>query len=402
MIIPSLLWTDFYKFTMAQVVLHQAADAWTKFKFKCRNGTALPFEEESANKTFVEDIQEEINALCKLRISKEELDYLRNISFFKPDYIEYLRLLQLNPNYISVGIEDGRLSITIEGPWISTIWFEVPVLLIVSTLYNKYRPESKIRFGFDINKVCKGRLEDKVDWLKTNLHPESPFAFADFGTRRAWSPDWHRIVARYLKERVPKWFVGTSNVYLAKELDLKPIGTMAHEYVQGWQQLGPRLVDSQKAALQAWADEYRGELGIALTDTVGMNAFLRDFDRYFALLFDGCRHDSGDPVGWAEKLIHHYQSMRIDSRTKTAVWSDGLNFQVAVRLFNMFHQNIRCSFGIGTWLTNDVGLDPLQLVIKMVECNHKPVAKISDSKGKGMCEDDEFLSYLSKVFEIER
>ena len=245
------------------------------------------------------------------------------------------------------------------------------------------------------------RLEDKVGWLKANLHGDSQFLYADFGTRRAWSPGWHEKVLQYLLEHTGKWLVGTSNVYLAMKYGIKPIGTMAHEYFQGWQQL-TQLVMSQKVALQKWADEYRGELGIALSDVVGFEAFCRDFDRYFALLFDGCRHDSGDPIQWCEKLIQHYRSHRIDPKGKTAVFSDGLSFQLAVRLFTLFSPHIGTSFGIGTYLTNDVGVDALQLVIKMVECEHKPVAKISDSKGKGMCEDPEFESYLKKVFQIER
>ena len=172
---------------------------------------------------------------------------------------------------------------------------------------------------------------------------------------------------------------------------------MAHEFVQAHQQLGPRLIDSQKVALQSWADEYRGELGIALSDTMGFDKFLKDFDRFFSLLFDGCRQDSGNPVQWADKLIAHYKGMRIDPRSKTAIFSDGLTFKTAVDLFNRFHRQISTSFGIGTYLTNDCGFIAPQIVIKMVECNWKPVAKVSDSEDKGMCEDSEFLKYLKKV-----
>jgi nicotinate phosphoribosyltransferase len=186
---------------------------------------------------------------------------------------------------------------------------------------------------------------------------------------------------------------------MAKELGLKVIGTMAHEYLQAHQQLGPRLVDSQKAALQAWANEYRGELGIALSDVLGFRAFLKDFDRYFALLFDGCRHDSGDPIWWGEELIAHYNKLRIDPKTKSAVFSDGLTFETAVDIFRRFHSRINTGFGIGTYLTNDIGLVAPQIVIKMTYCNGKPVAKVSDSPGKGMCEDAGFLTYLHQVVE---
>ena len=174
---------------------------------------------------------------------------------------------------------------------------------------------------------------------------------------------------------------------------------MAHLWFQIHQQLTYRLIDSQKAALQAWADEYRGELGIALSDTLGYKTFLCDFDRYFALLFDGCRHDSGNPIRWCEDLIAHYRKLRIDAKTKTAVFSDGLTFEVAVDLFLKFHNSINTAFGIGTYLTNDCGFIAPQIVIKNTETNGKPTAKISDSPGKGMCMDDDFEAYLMKVVE---
>ena len=191
--------------------------------------------------------------------------------------------------------------------------------------------------------------------------------------------------------------MGTSNPHFAFKLGVRPIGTMAHEFFQAHQQLGPRLVDSQKVALQCWADEYRGELGIALSDTMGFDKFLKDFDRFFALLFNGCRQDSGDPYEWTERLIAHYRKLRIDPKTKSAIYSDGLTLETAVDIFTRFHEQIETSFGIGTNLTNDCGFVAPQIVIKMVECNRKPVAKISDSQDKGMCEDGEFLDYMNYV-----
>jgi len=401
MIIPSLLWTDFYKYTMGQVVLHQCSGAWTKFKLQCRNGTGLPFTKLIDNQAFIEDINKEIDALCTLRLTPDELTHLRTVPYFKPEYLEFLRLLQLNRAYIDVTTENGRLCIKIEGPWISTIWFEIPVLLIVSTLYNKYRPD-KSGMSFNIEQEGKKRLKQKTEWLSTCLHWDAPFLYADFGTRRAWSPEWHEYVVRTLVRRHDKWFMGTSNVYLAMKFGLKMIGTMAHELFQGFQQLDFKLVDAQKAALQAWANEYRGELGIALSDTYGFDAFCRDFDRYFALLFDGCRHDSGDPAQWCDKLLTHYKDLRVDARTKTAVFSDGLTFPIALNLYNKFSTQINTSFGIGTYLTNDLGIEAMQFVIKMVECNHRPVAKISDSPGKCMCESGSYARYLEEVYNIKR
>lgn len=177
---------------------------------------------------------------------------------------------------------------------------------------------------------------------------------------------------------------------------------MAHQWIMAGQGVhGIRLSDSQKHMLDVWAKEYRGDLGIALSDTLGMGAFLKDFDKYFAKLYDGARHDSGDPYIWCEKLIEHYKSLNIDPRTKSAVFTDGLNIEKAVDLAIRFHNKIQTSFGIGTNLTNDVGFTPLNIVIKLVEVNGNPVAKLSDSMGKGMCEDYDYLNYLKKVFNVK-
>lgn len=386
-IINSLLDTDFYKFTMAQVVLHRYPAAMARYAFKCRNNIDLT--------GYVEEIKAEVQHLCSLRFKKEELDYLSSISYFKPDFIEYLRLLQLNPDYIKVCIKDNKLAISIEGPWISTIWFEVPVLAIVSEIHSKHQKQ-------DVEYIGNDRLSTKIRFLNSRSELSEIFKFADFGTRRRHS---HRrqdyVINEFLKKLVNPMFIGTSNVYFAMKYGIKPIGTMAHVYIQAHQQLGVRLEDSQKEALQVWADEYRGELGIALTDTVGMDAFLKDFDPYFAKLFDGCRHDSGGPYEWCSKLIDHYKGMGIDPSTKTAVFSDGLNFEIAVNICNTFRESIKTSFGIGTNLTNDMGFRPPSIVIKMVECNGRPVAKISDSPGKGMCEDDDYLVTLKRSYKTK-
>lgn len=391
----SLCDTDLYKLTMQQAVLHQAPGAWVRYAFKWRNWNECQDELRISLKDFLGRLKERLDKLCEARFTKEELEYLATIRFFKADYIEYLRLFKLNRAHIHPYIENDELKISIEGPWVLTILFEVPVLAIVSQLYT----ESCKNYTSTTIKVGKNRTIDKVDYLSKHVHREQKFLFSDFGTRRRATKEHQWDIVEFYARTVPNMFVGTSNVRLAMELDLKPIGTMAHEWLQAWQQLGPRLIDSQKAALQAWADEYRGELGIALSDVMGFRAFLKDFDRYFALLFDGCRHDSGDPIWWAEKLIEHYESLRIDPKTKTAIFSDGLTFETAVDLFRRFNSRINVGFGIGTYLTNDCGIVAPQIVIKMVECNGSPVAKISDSTGKGMCEDDSFQDYLTQVIQ---
>jgi len=184
-------------------------------------------------------------------------------------------------------------------------------------------------------------------------------------------------------------------------MGLGPQGTMAHEWLQAFQALGPRLRDSQVAAFDSWAREYRGDLGIALTDVIGLDAFLRDFDLYFCKLFDGMRHDSGDPFEWGERMVAHLESQRIDSLTKVLVFSDSLDIDLVMRLYERFRGRARLSFGIGTNLTNDVGVPPLSVVMKMVRCNGQPVAKLSDSPGKTMCDDPGYLAYLRQVFQVE-
>jgi len=389
--IHSLLDTDFYKLTMMQVVLHQYASAWVRYTFKWRNWNkmhlAIPLQD------FKSKVDEHIDRLCELQFTEEEVGYLASIRFFKPDFIEYLRLFQLNRNYINTHIDGGRLRINIEGPWLNTILYELPVLAIISELYSSSHGVDDDIWMQDGRK----RLKDKVRFLNQAAIADTRFKFAEFGTRRRASYSWQQKVLEYLIENCGRNLVGTSNVHFAMKLGIKPIGTMAHEFFQAHQQLGPRLVDSQKVALQCWADEYRGELGIALSDTMGFDKFLKDFDRFFSLLFNGCRQDSGDPIVWTEKLIAHYKEMRIDPKTKSAVYSDGLTLESAVDIFKRFHDQIQTSFGIGTNLTNDCGFIAPQVVIKMVECNRKPVAKISDSQDKGMCEDPEFLDYLNYV-----
>uniref|UniRef100_UPI000F087811 nicotinate phosphoribosyltransferase n=1 Tax=Pseudomonas viridiflava TaxID=33069 RepID=UPI000F087811 len=208
---------------------------------------------------------------------------------------------------------------------------------------------------------------------------------------------------RTMMRDFPGEFVGTSNIQLAREFNIRAVGTQAHEWFQAHQQLGPRLVDSQKAALDGWIKEYRGDPGLTLADCINQDAFLRDFDSYYAKLFDGCRHDSGDPLVWGDRMIAHYESLRIDPQTKTLIFSDGLNLgDKALRILRHFRGRINVSFGIGTDLTNGVeGVKPLSIVMKMVNCQGQPVAKISDAPGKSQCESPEFLSYLKQVFQVK-
>ena len=389
MIVSSLLDTDLYKFSMMQVVLHQYPAADAEYRFKCRNpGIDLV--------PYIDEIREELHALCSLRFTEAELDYLRGWRFLKSDYIDFLALFQLNAKYVEIvpsALHNGEIEISIRGPWLHTILFEVPLLAIVNEVYfRNTSPNLDLAEG-------RRRLREKI----ALLHSTPGYAecrIADYGTRRRFSRAWHKEVATTLHEGLGAQLAGTSNVWLAWELGLRPLGTLAHEYLQAHQALGPRLRDSQVAALEAWAKEYRGDLGIALSDVYGLTAFLRDFDMYFCKLFDGTRHDSGDPFAWGERVLAHYQANRVDPRSKILVFSDGLDIPKVMQLYQHFHGRCQLAFGVGTNLTTDVGPTPLNIVIKMVRCNGQPVAKLSDSPGKNMCDDEAYIAYLRQVFDI--
>ena len=365
---------------MMQAVYHQFTDAVVEYKFKCRTPNINLAK-------YANDIAMEIYNMCMLKFKQEDLDYLASLRYMTCDFIEFLRNFKLNPNFVNVRGNGDFLEIHIVGPWWATILFEVPVLKIVHEVYSRNEhPDPDYSEG-------KKRLTEKIKIA--NAHK---FKFVDFGTRRAFSTNWHKEVVRTLCDHATG-FVGTSNVMLAKRYNVTPIGTVAHEFFQGCQGMEIRIEDSQKYALDKWSHEYRGDLGIALTDTLGIDKFLRDFDMYFAKLFDGVRHDSGDPLLWARKVIKHYESMGIDPKTKSAVFSDGLDFITAARIYEKLNDRINVSFGIGTNLTNDLGYQALQNVIKMTRCNGKPVAKISENPAKTMCEDEDYLKRLRKVIE---
>ncbi|WP_130803889.1 nicotinate phosphoribosyltransferase [Acinetobacter ihumii] len=394
-IIHSLLDTDLYKFTMLQVVLHKFPQTHSVYHFRCRNleDTVYPLTD------ILPELNEQLDHLCTLKFKDDELQYLRSFRFIKSDFVDYLELFQLKRRFIKTGIDDeGRLDIWVEGPMVQAMMFEIFVLAIVNELYfRRIRSDAVLAKG-------ERRLQAKLELLKqysAQQHPnDPPFLVSDFGTRRRYSFEWQKHVIEEFHQATPDIFRGTSNVLLAKELGITPIGTMAHEFLQAFQALDVRLRDFQKAALEMWVQEYRGDLGIALTDVVGMDAFLRDFDLYFAKLFDGLRHDSGDPYEWGDKAYAHYRQLKIDTKTKMLTFSDGLNLEKAWQLHQYFKDRFKVSFGIGTNLTNDMGQTPLNIVLKLVECNGQSVAKISDSPGKTMTDNDTFLAYLRQVFDI--
>ncbi|MSQ75729.1 MAG: nicotinate phosphoribosyltransferase [Rhodoferax sp.] len=409
MIIASLLDTDLYKFTMMQVVLHQFPGAQVEYRFKCRNLDIDPQSGRAGRQlaAHVSEIRDEIRHLCSLHFQDAELAYLRSMRFIKSDFVDFLGLFKLNEQCVTVSaLPSGDIDIVIKGPWLHTILFEIPVLAIVNEVF--FRNTQRLPDLLE----GRRRLDVKIGQLQAE--GLSDLKIADYGTRRRFSKAWHEEVLRVLAARLGSGqssgemsvgggqLAGTSNVLYAVKLGLVPLGTMAHEYLQACQALGPRLRDSQTYAFESWAKEYRGDLGIALSDVYGMSAFLRDFDPYFCKLFDGARHDSGDPFEWGEKMLSHYIRNRIDPRSKILIFSDGLTVTRTIELYQRFKGRCQLAFGIGTHLTNDLGYEPLQIVIKMVRCNGQPVAKLSDTPSKNMCDDEKYLAYLRQVFDIEQ
>jgi len=388
-VVSSLLGTDLYKFTMLQPMLHSMPANQAEYRFVCRNEPGYPLSE------IREEVERQLAHLCTLRFTEEELQYLGGLRYMKSDFIDFLRIFQLQHRYVTVAAQGDQLVIVAQGPQIHVMFFEIFVLAIVNEVYFRRLATPEVM------SEGRRRLQEKIALLRSvRARRRHPFEFFDFGVRRRFSAAWQEeVVATFAKE-VPEFFKGTSNVYLAKKYGLVPIGTMAHEYLQTFQAVGVQLKGFQKAALEAWVQEYRGDLGVALTDVVGMDAFLADFDLYFAKLFDGLRHDSGDPVAWGEKALAHYERLKINAHTKRLVFSDGLDLPTAIDLYEHFADRIQTGFGIGTNLTNDMGLPTLNIVMKLVSCNGQPVAKLSDSPGKTLCDDETFLAYLRQVFRV--
>jgi len=383
---------DWYKYTMGNAILRKFPDVWVKWKFKCRNPGII------WTKEMVQEINEQLDHLCTLSPDEQEVAFVRGIKYISKGYADFLMMLRLPRHLIRVRLDGTDLEISCEGPWFITTYFEIPTLAIVNEVYFQFTvPEEK---KAEILKGADERLTEKIEQAK--FHPG--FTFTDFGTRRRFSKAWQEHVIQRLKAELPGTFNGTSNPYFAMKYDLTPIGTVAHEwYMVGQGIEGVTLANSQKYMLQAWSDVYRGDLGTALTDTLGNDKFIEDFDKYFALLYSGLRHDSGDPYDWGELMIDHYLDLGIDPKTKTLVFSDGLTILKAIDLWKHFKDRVRVSTsGIGTSLTNDIPeCVPLNIVMKIIMVNGNPVAKVSNNPSKGMCEDPEFEAYLKKVIKLK-
>ena len=340
-----------------------------------------------------EEINAQVDHLCSLTFQKEELDYLRSIRFIKNDYIEFLRLWRPIRDYVTVSrTDEGELSIVVDGPLFSAMQFEIYLLEIVNEVY------FRMKYDYDVlRRSAEEKLDAKIRRLNDGTYT---FKFAEFGCRRRLSREWEDVVVRRLAQETDKC-VGTSNVYLAMKYNLTPIGTYAHEYVQMYQGIDKiPLAYTNYYALRDWYDEYDGDNGTALTDTITTDLFLLDFNRSMVNNYTGVRHDSGDPFEWGEKIIKHYESYGVDPKTKLLLFSDSLDFDRAQALYDHFKDRSKVSFGIGTFCSNDTCEKALNIVIKLQYVNGRSVAKLSDNPDKSMCRDPQYLDYLKRSVEF--
>lgn len=390
-IINSLLETDLYKFSMGQAIYHQFSDYKTIWSFKCRNKD-VHFTDE-----MVEEIKDQIKAYCSLRFTEDELEYLHSIKWLKGSYVDFLRLWQARyaDFEITTDAECG-LAIEAKGTWLNTSLYEIPTLAIVNEVYFKMAHDYD-----DLLVSFKEKLQAKVDGIKSGKYHMG--AYSEFGVRRRLSGEAQELaITELLKADCPEnHIVGTSNVYLARKFGITPVGTMAHEWImcvgQGNHKHNPAY--SNWYALDAWVKEYGVLNGTALTDTITTDCFLKDFKLTYATLFSGVRHDSGDPFEWGEKMIKHYEKLGIDPKTKTLLFSDSLNFEKATALHNRFDGRIKVAFGIGTYISNETKIEPLNIVMKTTFCNGMDVAKVSDVEGKGMCKNPAYVDYLHRCID---
>lgn len=395
-IINSALETDLYKFNMGNIIFKRYNDRTTTWCFKCRNSD-VKFTPE-----MVKEIREQIDWFCNvIRFTNEELEWLKKTCpWLSVGYLNYLKHWSADRSTIFINegniqaYNDCGLAIEAHGTWLDTSLFEIPVLAIVNEVYFAFK------YGVGAKNIeFQKRTIDKFNGIADGTYDVG--VFSEFGMRRRYSSEMQDWLIRFIVDQKISGFVGTSNVYLAKKYGVKPIGTMAHEFGQVVGQSNPELnpAYSNKFIMKEWTDEYKTLNGIVLDDVIGSKVFLRDFDLTYANLFSGVRHDSGDPIEWGENLLKHYEKLGIDAKTKTLLFSDSLNFEKATQLKRHFDGRCKVAFGIGTWLANDTGVEPLNIVMKITECNGHPVAKLSNNPGKTMCRDPEYVNYLKRTIE---
>lgn len=399
-IISSLLETDLYKFSMGQAIYHQYPSYKTKWAFKCRNKD-VKFTPE-----MLEEIKEQIKHYCTIRFNEEELSYLSSIEWLHEDYVAYLRLWKPRYEDFDISANDSSgLFLEATGTWLNTSMYEIPILAIINEVY------FRMAYNYDeLIEQYKRKFNEKINWLLDGTYNIG--SFSEFGLRRRLSSEAQDLAVKKLCENngnyKDSFCIGTSNVYLAKKYGVKPVGTMAHEYImcigQGNPMYNPAY--SNKLAMDSWTKEYGVLNGTYLTDTIGDATTHLDMGYTYSISFSGVRHDSGDPYKWGDEWVSHYEKYfskyhdeRVNPKNKTLLFSDSLDFEKASKLYEYFKDRIKVAFGIGTYISNDTDVSPLNIVMKVVECNESPVAKLSNSEGKTMCKDNEYVEYLKKAIE---
>ena len=393
-IITSLLQNDAYKFNMGNVIFLKFNDKTTRWRFKCRN-EGIDFTPE-----MIQEISDQVDHLCTLRFTDDELDYLRkNFPWLSTGYINFLKYFQLDRNEIKINEDniqcynDCGLAIEANGTWLSTSFIEIPVLAIVNEVYFAFK------YGVAAKDIeFQRRTMNKFDKLVNGEYEIG--TFAEFGVRRRYSSRMQDWLVKYIVDQKIPGFVGTSNVYLAKKYGVKSVGTMAHELGQTIltdQEYNCAYVNSR--LMKVWTDVYGTKNGIYLTDLLGREAFLLDFNDRYATLFSGVRHDSGDPIEWGEDMIAHYKKLGIDPLTKTLLFSDALDFERATKIYKHFNGRVKVAFGIGTFLSNDTDVGALNIVMKVVEADGYPTCKLTDNPEKAMGDDQEYIDFVKRSVE---
>lgn len=372
-IISSLLDTDLYIWTMANAVFQKYPNVNVKYKFSCRNKDTnlLPIKEK---------LIEQINLWKNINLSPQEYTYLRSLNLFSEEFLDYMVNFTLNSDIVEIKEIDGKLDIEITGKWIDAIWIEVPLLATINELYFIYK--NKEIDELDLISAGVDSLTQKMDYIEKF----EGFKFIEFGTRRRYSKEWQEYVFTYMKANLPDHLIGTSNVLLAMESGMPPIGTMAHCWISAHLGLVNDIKDAQKEAFKAWQEVYGQKLGIALCDTFTTKAFIQDFADVDSFNFSGIRIDSGDEMKVSDLILDHWKNIGINPQDKTIVYSNGLNFARAIEIWNKYKDKSKILFGLGTWLTSDMGINhkPLNVVVKLIECNEKDCVKLSDDPGKYM------------------
>ncbi len=384
----SMLENDLYKFSMSYYYQRTTPEGIGTFIFTDRNG-------QKFTQQFVDELKAEFKKLETLALTDQEFEWcLKNIYFIPQCYFEWLKGFRFNSSIINVSLdEESHLHIEATDLIYKVTLYEIPILCTVSEVY--YRTYESSTPDWD---YIDRQLEKKVA-----ISNENALQFANFGMRRRYSHEVEAHVTEYLA-RHAKYFVGTSTVYFAMKYqsirkDLKPIGTMAHELMMATAAfMGPK--EANYYVMRHWAKIYGGAMGTMLPDCFTTEVFLRNFSLDMAKLYDGVRHDSGDPFDFGDKIISKYESYHIDPTTKSIVFSDALDFDRALAIQKYFEGRIKVSFGIGTNLTNDVGtVKPLNIVMKLktFQVNKRQhvyrCVKLSDTPGKELGDPDEIHSY---------